>query len=316
MAEPVLISICIPAYKKAEFLMRLLDSIAIQTFRNFEVVVTDDSPGSEVNALCETYKEKFHLFYFRNVSPLGSPENWNEAVRRATGGWIKIMHDDDWFSGENSLSEFALAAGKNPDASFIFSAYRDVFLDENRERVMFVPPGRYKAFLRDATVLFARNIIGPPSVVLYRRSLPVRFDPAVKWVVDIDFYIRSLSGGRPAYISKILVNVGLGRTQVTQDCKRQRVVEIPENFYLLQKVGYHHLKNVLVYDAWWRLMRNLEIRRREDITGSGYSGPIPDVILSMVRWQRMLPFRLWRIGVLSKSGMFLHYLSHYNQIAA
>jgi glycosyltransferase involved in cell wall biosynthesis len=296
--------------------MRLLDSIAIQTFRNFEVVVTDDSPGLEVNALCETYKGKFHLCYFRNDSPLGSPENWNEAVRMARGEWIKIMHDDDWFSGENSLLEFALAADKNPDASFIFSAYRDVFLDENRERVMFVPPGRYKAFLRDATVLFARNIIGPPSVVLYRRSLPVRFDPAVKWVVDIDFYIRSMSGGRPAYISKILVNVGLGRTQVTQDCKRQRVVEIPENFYLLQKVGYHHLKNVLVYDAWWRLMRNLEIRRREDITGSGYSGPIPNVILSMVRWQRMLPFRLWRIGVLSKSGMFLHYLSHYNQIAA
>lgn len=103
---------------------------------------------------------------------------------------------------------------------------------------------------------------------------------------------------------------------MTQDCFRQRPVEIPENFYLLNKVGYANLRNVRVYDAWWRLMRNLEIRRREDITGSGYTGPIPAVILSMVRWQRMLPFRWWRIGLLSKTAMFLHYFSHYNQIAA
>ncbi|HXD77558.1 MAG TPA: glycosyltransferase, partial [Puia sp.] len=188
---------------------RLLDSIAVQTFRDFEVVVTDDSPGFEVNALCERYKETCNLCYFRNLVPLGSPENWNEAVRKAGGKWIKIMHDDDWFSDANSLSAFAQAADKSPNASFIFSAYRDVFLDENRERVMYVPSRRYKAFLKDATVLFARNIIGPPSVVLYRRSSAVRFDPAVKWVVDIDFYIRSLRAGKPAYIDKVLVNVGL-----------------------------------------------------------------------------------------------------------
>jgi glycosyltransferase involved in cell wall biosynthesis len=43
-----LISICIPAYKRTEFLQRLLDSIDIQTFKNFEVIVTDDSPGNDV----------------------------------------------------------------------------------------------------------------------------------------------------------------------------------------------------------------------------------------------------------------------------
>jgi hypothetical protein len=182
---------------------------------------------------------------------------------------------------------------------------------------MFLSPARYKAFLRNKTVLFGRNIIGPPSVVLYKRLPGIEFDPRVKWVVDIDFYIRYLeaSGTQPFYIGRILVEVGLGKTQVTQDCFRLRPVEIPENFYLLNKVGYANLRNVRVYDAWWRLMRNLEIGSREDITGSGYSGPIPAVILSMVRWQRMLPFRWWRIGALSKTAMFLHYLSHYNRIA-
>jgi hypothetical protein len=151
---------------------------------------------------------------------------------------------------------------------------------------------------------------------LYRKSLHEVYDPAVKWVVDIDFYIRCMALTRPVPIGRILVNVGLGKAQVTQDCFRQRVVEIPENFYLLQKVGYRQLRNVYVYDAWWRLMRNLEIRRREDITGSGYSGPIPGVILSMVRWQRILPLRWWKLGMLSKTGMFLHYLFNHHTIPA
>jgi glycosyltransferase involved in cell wall biosynthesis len=317
MISNPLISICIPAFKNTDFLARLLDSITIQRFRDFEVVVTDDSPDEAVGALCRDYETRIPLRYYRNDRQLGTPENWNEGVRKASGQWIKIMHDDDWFSDDGSLEKFAMAVVMHPEAGLIFSAYRDVFLDEGRERLMFVPKRRYRAFLRDPAVLFSRNIIGPPSVVMFRRSLPVQFDRAVKWVVDIDFYIRALAGKmKPYYIGEVLINVGLGRQQVTMDCKRQRVVEIPENFYLLNKVGYAALGNVLVYDAWWRLMRNLEIRQREDITEAGYEGPVPPVILSMVRWQRLLPFRFWRMGFLSKTAMLLHYLVHRNNIAA
>ncbi|MGZ5190970.1 MAG: glycosyltransferase family 2 protein, partial [Flavisolibacter sp.] len=34
------VSICIPAYKRPDFLIRLLDSIRVQTFKDFEVIVT------------------------------------------------------------------------------------------------------------------------------------------------------------------------------------------------------------------------------------------------------------------------------------
>jgi glycosyltransferase involved in cell wall biosynthesis len=308
MGANSLISICIPAYKNVAFLKRLLDSIAIQDFRDFEVIVSDDSPHEEVGRLCGQYEDRFPLRYFRNEQPLGTPENWNAAIRKATGSWIKLMHDDDWFADKESLSEFARAVAEHPETGFIFSAYRDIFLDENRSREMFVNPSRYKAFLRNNTVLFARNIVGPPSVVLYRNDGRTFFDKTVKWVVDIEFYIRFLTGQQPVYIRKVLINVGLGKEQVTQDCFRQRPIEIPENFYLLNKVGAGNLRNVRVYDAWWRLMRNLEIQSEQDIRESGYSGKIPTVILSMVRWQKALPRGVWKNGVFSKTGMMLNYI--------
>jgi glycosyltransferase involved in cell wall biosynthesis len=315
MSSTALISICIPAYKRVEFLKRLLDSIARQVFRDFEVIVTDDSPDQAVKVLCDSYMVQLPLRYFRNQQALGTPENWNEAIRQTKGQWIKIMHDDDWFVNENSLGAFAAAIVRRPRTSFIFSAYHNIFLDENRSEDMFVPKGRYKYFLKNNTVLFANNIIGPPSVVLYKNEGDIFFDPTVKWVVDIDFYIRYLNGRTPVYIDKILVNVGMGSQQVTRDCFRLRPVEIPENLYLLNKVGVNNLENILVYDAWWRLMRNLEIRSPEDISSSGYAGKIPAVILSMIAWQNKVPLRLLRLGGFSKIYMFLHYLIHYKRIS-
>ena len=47
-----------------------------------------------------------HLRYFKNEQPLGTPENWNEAIRNANGAWIKIMHNDDWFATDNALQVF------------------------------------------------------------------------------------------------------------------------------------------------------------------------------------------------------------------
>ena len=44
--------------------------------------------------------------YFKNADQLGTPENWNEGLRKASGDWIKIMHDDDWFTGPESLHIF------------------------------------------------------------------------------------------------------------------------------------------------------------------------------------------------------------------
>jgi glycosyltransferase involved in cell wall biosynthesis len=315
MADNSLISICIPAYKNIGFLQRLLDSVAIQRFRDFEVIVTDDSPDDAVRQLCQEYTSHFDLHYFRNSRQLGTPENWNEAVRQARGEWIKIMHDDDWFANEDSLAGFAAAIRTHSGAYFFFSAYRDIFLDNGGSRDMFLPARRFKAFLKNRSVLFARNIIGPPSVTMYRRLPAVEFDPKVKWVVDIDFYIRYLKDSRPVYIDKILVNVGLGEAQVTQDCRKPEV-EIPENFYLLGKVGQQQLRNILVYDAWWRLMRNLGIRRLEDIVATGYHGPVPPAIFSMLSWQKLLPLPWWKIGPLSKTGMFFNYLANYRRLPA
>lgn len=289
---------------------RLFDSLTIQSFRDFEVIVTDDSPDDSVKDLCSQYLQLLPLQYHRNIPALGTPENWNEGIRRARGKWIKLIHDDDWLTGENSLQHFANAIAAHPHAAFFFCAYRNVWLQSGRKEDVFVDSFRFKQMLKQPYSLFSGNVIGPPSVILHPNDKQFFYDKKLKWLVDMEFYIRYFKTTKPVYIPEILMNVGMGEHQVTQDCFRKREVEVPENFYLLNKVGIAALKNMLVYDAWWRSMRNLEITDEKDIRNAGYSGAIHPVLLSMIRWQKKMPRFLLTSGIFSKVSMFVHYLLH------
>jgi glycosyltransferase involved in cell wall biosynthesis len=304
----LLISICIPAYKRVAYLQRLLDSVAIQSFRDFEVILTDDSPGAEVSGLVKQYVDKFPIIYHKNPAALGTPENWNEAIRRASGKWIKLMHDDDWFTDAGSLQQFADAAQQHPDVDFFFSAYNNVFEETGRTQIMLANLLRRKQLQRNPVTLFSKNIIGPPSVTMYRHQQEFVYDKKMKWVVDIDFYIQYLQRRRFVYIEKPLVNVGINPQQVTKESFRRPEVEIPENFYLLEKTGAKHFGNILVYDGWWRLMRNLGIRRLQQVSEAGYKGQVPPQVRAIINMQRKIPRALLKMGIFSKMFMLASYL--------
>ena len=91
MEQEIIVSICIPAYKRADFLERCLDSILQQSFQQYEIVITDDSPTDELKSL--SGKDE-RIVYVKNEQPLGSPANWNKAISLARGKYIKIMHHD------------------------------------------------------------------------------------------------------------------------------------------------------------------------------------------------------------------------------
>lgn len=126
-----LISICIPAYKNAEYLSRLLESIVQQDFKDFDVIITDDSPDDILKELINKYNTILDITYIKNKTALGSPANWNSAIVKARSEWIKIMHDDDWFNNEKSLSSFAEVA-KTTNADFIFSGFYEVDIQSKK----------------------------------------------------------------------------------------------------------------------------------------------------------------------------------------
>lgn len=301
-----LLSICIPSYNRVEQLSRLLLSVSIQSFKDFEVIVTDDSPNDSVKSLCESFENSIPLMYFKNEKALGTPENWNEGIRRATGQWIKLMHDDDWFLNNDSLAIFADAI-KGGEGKLIFSSYKNIRSKESEG--VSVNLSSFRKFLlnRNPVSLLSKNCIGPPSVTLFERVPFMEFDKKLKWLVDMEFYIRQLQYKSFVYINQPLIGIGIHDLQVTACSSLNPEVEIPEHIYLINKLGIKALDNIPFYDAYWRLFRNLGIYELSAIRHFEPNLPFPEKLASLIRIQRNIPLWVLKIGPFSKVFMLISY---------
>ena len=306
------ISVCIPAYQRTHYLKRLLESIAKQTFRNFEVVLSDDSKDDTVEQLAQQYKTKFILHYYKNEKALGTPANWNFGIAKARGEWIKLMHDDDWFASASALQSFANATASKQ--KFIFAAYTNFFEGSQARQTVTLNQFWKRNIKVNPAVLIARNVIGPPSVTLVHKSVTEQYDERLKWRVDTDFYERVLRNENNFfYLDQPLINVGISESQVTQSCLYKPEVELPEGLILLEKHGFSSLKNILVYDAWWRLLRNMNIKTEQQLYA--YTNKKwPHIILSLTNDLSKIPTGILNTGLLSKLSMSFSYLKNRNKI--
>jgi glycosyltransferase involved in cell wall biosynthesis len=305
-----LISICIPAYKNASYLKQLLLSIQSQTFRDFEVVITDDSPDNQVEELVQTFAHLFPLSYQKNSPAKGSPANWNEGIKLAQGDWIKIMHDDDWFASNQSLASYADAIQQNPNAGFIFSAFADYEKGEFK-KLNTLDQQTIQKIQKSPLYLFKSNYIGNPSNVLLKNNRNVWYDEHLKWVVDFEFYMQCLANTKMHYIEQCLINVGYNDDQITKAVFRNKAVEIPENIYMLNKLGTSALRNLLVFDYYWRLFRNLNCRDFQTIDAHLGENILPAAIIKMLQFQFKIPLWVLKIGYFSKPLMYIAYIRNY-----
>ncbi len=298
-----LISICIPAYKNSKLLERLLNSIVRQTFKDFELIITDDTPSNEVKLVSDKFQHTLPHLYIKNQQALGSPANWNASISFAKGEWIKLMHHDDWFEGEQALQKFA-SATKNTTAEFIFSAYSNA--EENKEKQQVILPMAMPQKLQQKPwLLFIKNYIGNPSTTLIKNNLSSWYDENLKWVVDFEFYLQHIAAMKLFYIPETLVNVGIHQGQVTKEVFRKKEIEVPENLLMLNKHGIELLNKVVVYDYYWRFLRNLNIRQVAELNIFRKDHPVAPELARMIKMQNKIPPSILNIGFFSKLLMLV-----------
>src|SRR3989344_2957146 len=105
--EKIKLSICIPTYEMRgeakRVLTRSFDILKKQTFKDFEVVVSDNSEDDIIKNLCKNSEyQLLNINYFKNPRK-GIAQNTNEAIKNAKGEIIKILYMDDYLANGNPL---------------------------------------------------------------------------------------------------------------------------------------------------------------------------------------------------------------------
>jgi hypothetical protein len=144
---------------------------------------------------------------------------------------------------------------------------------------------------------------------LVRKDLNIWYDKRYKFIVDFDYYIRIIQQTKmPVYIDEVLLNIGFHSGQVTGYTKYDPSVQLPENITFLNEQKKDILKDVVVFDYYWRLMRNLKIDSKEKLMS--FLGDIKpnQKILFIINFEKRIPYSMLKIGLLSKIFMLIAYL--------
>jgi glycosyltransferase involved in cell wall biosynthesis len=307
MDQP-LISICIPAYKKPQFVVRCIHSILQQTYKHVEVIISDDSPDEDIKSAIEPYINKLTIQYFHNQPSLKSPKNWNAALDKGKGEFLILMHQDDWFYHPKALELFLAQFKKGEKVDFVFS--QNTAIDEEGKKYLLqARPQLLNKLSSHPNHLLLAQVIGPPSNTMIRKSVLLRYDENFIWLVDVDYYSRLLKEGYTyRYIPEHLVSIGLHDDQTTVFCRTDDVIILKENIFFANKLEKEAFNDILIFDYYWRLLRNYKIRNTSDLFKAQLkSSDVPQVIIHMLQLQSQFSSIFLKNGIFSKATMAISY---------
>lgn len=94
-----LVSIGFPTYNGGPRIRRALNSLLAQSYKNFEIIISDNASEDNTQEVCQEYAEKDpRIKYFRRSRNVGPLENFEVVFKKAVGEYFMWAADDDWWS--------------------------------------------------------------------------------------------------------------------------------------------------------------------------------------------------------------------------
>jgi GT2 family glycosyltransferase len=216
------VSVVIPNWNGRRFLAGCLDSLALQTYKNVEVIVVDNgSTDGSAQFLKDNYSWVRLIHFERNT---GFSVAVNEGIHEARGSYITLLNNDT--VAENTwIEELVRALNEHPDAGSVackMLAYDDKTIldgagDGYRRGGL---PGRIGHREKDLGQFdTGRYVLGAcGGAAMYRRELFDKIglfdEDYFAYLEDVDLGLRAQSAGYKCFYtpSAVVYHLGCGTT--------------------------------------------------------------------------------------------------------
>ncbi len=195
------ISIIIPVYNAEKTIISTLNSVAYQSYKDFNIIIVNDGSKDSSIEIIENYIRIHSDLDIKIISQenQGVSKARNVGLKMACGDWIALLDSDDkWLA--NKLERQMQILVENPNIDFLganrIGEYYSFFLNTKfgvltrlRAKVLL-----FKNFFPTSTVIFKKSIIEEIGL----------FDENQKHCEDVNYFIK-ISNCKECY----LLNEGL-----------------------------------------------------------------------------------------------------------
>ena len=224
-----LVSIITPSYNSEKFISETIKSVLNQTYKNWEMLITDDGSTDNsyeiINKICEK-DSRIKLFSIKNAGPAVARNN---SIKHAKGKYVAFLDSDDlWFSEFLSKSINCISKSEG----FVFSSYKrcnEITLKE-----------QYKDFIVPKKVTYMdilkTNSISCLTAFIDIEKLGKEYMPEVLYRQDMGLWLKYLK--KINYAKGIKETLAIYRIRDNSHSRNKKKLLKPQWYF------YRHVENL------------------------------------------------------------------------
>lgn len=291
-----LVSLCVITYNSADFVLETLESAYNQTYKNIELIVSDDCSSDTTVEICQqwidAHKDRFvHTEIVVAPHNMGTSANYNRAVDHSKGEWIKTIDGDDILL-PNCVEDNLKFISENNEARFVFSDFV-VFSDINGKRIEKEShyQERTSTFFKfgaedQLKSLLLRNILPSPSSFLHGDTTrKYRFNERYKYIEDSPMWIKMTSEGFKMYSFDKKTVMYRHQESVSKSSQRfYSPLFLESDIILFWSERVHLIKKYNLKDAYLHHRRYFFMCELDDILFKNKKSTLNKVLHRLLLW--------------------------------
>jgi glycosyltransferase involved in cell wall biosynthesis len=257
------VSIILPVYNREKYLEGAIQSVLAQTYKNWELLISDNCSQDRSAAIAEKYAQQDErIIFWQNGQNIGLFQNYNKCIEQSTGDYIELFGADDILE-EKCLERLVEILEANPQVALVTAARK--LIDQEGQCIGIVNPHTGdKEFnleqIMENTISNLNNWIVAP--VMFRSKYKgTGFNLHLKLSADLEYWLNILAGGNLLYIDEALfqyrVHPGSETSKIFKDFSY--VLDV---LRLADKFAKHVIKGNAVSEQF----RNLVMERLSNLT--------------------------------------------------
>jgi len=142
-----LVSVVMPAYNAADYIARAIESVLIQNYRNFELIVVDDGSSDHTADIVRGFKNEPIKYFLKENGGAASARNF--GLEKASGSFIVMLDSDDMMTPDY-IARHLQGFEQHPQADMVYCD--DLLIDEQDKPIRVITRPEYsdpKAFISD-----------------------------------------------------------------------------------------------------------------------------------------------------------------------